>query len=483
MRGRQVVSLLAAGLTVACSASNSATGADNAGGREVPIASNPPAAARSVSAATAGTTGIGDPYFPGDGNGGYDVTHYALALAYEPRSKHLGGSATIDAKATQELSQFNLDLHGFTVSAVTVNGRPAQFERHGDELTIFSDLRDGAAFKVAVAYAGTPDPVQNSSNLGSYGFIPTTDGAFVTCEPNGAKTWFPSNDHPSDKATFDFTLTVPEGVTAIANGELAGTPQTKDGKITFVWRESNPMVTYLATMTTGKFQVRTGDSPGGIPVYAATDPRFSKSLNSLYDQSARITDYWTTVFGPYPFKYTGGVVDDFAAGYALENQTKPIYGGFEPDEGIIAHELAHQWFGNSLSINRWKDLWLNEGFATYAEWLWSEHRGNGTAQQSFEDAYASATDEIWKYPPGVTRPNDLFNASVYVRGGMALHALRTEIGDTKFFPLLKKWTADHRYGNVTTEQFIDLAEKTSGEQLDDLFDAWLFKPAKPASVG
>ncbi|GAA0407691.1 peptidase [Acrocarpospora corrugata] len=438
-----------------------------------------------MSAATAGSTGIGDPYFPGDGNGGYDATHYGLALAYDPKSRQLGGTATIDAKATQDLSQFNLDLSGFTVRSVTVNGAPAEFSRKGSELTVRTDLKDKAAFKVEVAYAGTPQPVRESSNLGSYGFIPTPDGSFVTCEPNGAKTWFPSNDHPADKATFDFTLTVPEGVTAIANGELAGQPKTTNGKTTFIWREKHPMTTYLATMTTGKFQVRTGTSPGGIPVYAAADPRFRTSLNSLYDQSGKITDYWATVFGPYPFGSTGGVVDDFAAGYALENQTKPIYGGFEPDEGIIAHELAHQWFGNSLSITRWKDLWLNEGFATYAEWLWSEHRGQGTAQQQFNDAYAGATDAIWKYPPGETRPNDLFNASVYTRGGMALHALRLEIGDGKFFPLIKKWAADHRYGNVTTEQFIELAEKTSGKQLDDLFDAWLFKqrkPAKPTSV-
>ncbi|GIH25429.1 metallopeptidase [Acrocarpospora phusangensis] len=469
--------MLAAGLTVACSASNSATEGGAPPAKDAPPAGTPVTRA---AAATAGTTGIGDPYFPGDGNGGYDVGHYSLTLAYEPKSKHLSGTAAIDAKAVQDLSQFNLDLHGFTVSSVNVNGAPARFQRKGDELTVFTNLKDKAAFKVAVAYAGTPDPVRESPNLGSYGFIPTADGSFVTSEPNGAKTWFPGNDHPADKATFDFRLTVPAGVTAIANGELAGAPQTKDGKTTFVWRETNPMTTYLATMTTGKFAVRTGVSKSGIPVYAATDPRFNGILNNLYEQSSKITDYWATVFGPYPFKSTGGVVDDYAAGYALENQTKPIYGGFEPDPGIIAHELAHQWFGNSLSIRRWRDLWLNEGFATYAEWLWSEHSGHGTAQQSFNDAYAGATDEIWKYPPGETRPNDLFNASVYVRGGMTLHALRLAIGDADFFALIKKWAADNRYGNVTTDQFIALAEKISGKQLDGLFDAWLFKPAKPS---
>ncbi|WP_214103721.1 M1 family metallopeptidase [Acrocarpospora catenulata] len=466
---------------VACSASNGASTAPSS--PAAPPSASSPSVARSASAATAGTTGIGDPYFPGDGNGGYDVTHYSLALAYDPGRKHLGGTATVEAKAVQNLSQFNMDLHGFTVSKVTVDGADAQFDRKGDELTVYTDLDDQDDFKVTVAYAGTPEPVRGSANLGTYGFVPTADGSFVTSEPNGAKTWFPSNDHPADKATFDFRLTVPEGVTAIANGELTAPPKTEGGQTTFLWRESHPMATYLATMTTGKFSVRTGDSPGGIPVYAATDPRYDGVLDNLFTESGKITDHWSKVFGPYPFKSTGGVVDDFDAGYALENQTKPIYGGFEPDQSIIAHELAHQWFGNSLSITRWKDLWLNEGFATYAEWLWAEDNGQATAQNAFDQAYANATDALWDYPPGETRPDDLFNASVYIRGAMALHALRVAIGDDKFFPMLKKWVADHKYGNVTTEEFIELAEQTAGRQLGDLFDAWLFERTRPPKVG
>ncbi|WP_030451933.1 M1 family metallopeptidase [Herbidospora cretacea] len=431
---------------------------------------------------TAGAAGIGDADFPTDGNGGYDVGHYTLALSYDPATRLLAGTATIDATATEHLSSFNLDLRGFTVSAVTVGGRPAAFTRSGDEMTVTADLPKGSAFRAAVTYQGEPKPVRDSSNLGTYGFVPTSDGSFVTSEPNGAKTWFPGNDHPADKATYEFRLTVPDGVTAIANGELAGEPASKDGKTTFVWRETHPMVSYLATMTTGKFLVKTGDSEGGVPVYAAVDPRYQNQLDRLYEVSARITDYWSSVFGPYPFKSTGGIVDDFASGYALENQTKPIYGGFEPDEGIIAHELAHQWFGDSVSINRWKDLWLNEGFATYAEWLWSEHQGRATAQQTFDRHYANTIDPMWNYPPGVAQKNDLFNNSVYYRGAMALHALRVRVGDDAFFKIIRQWATDHRYGNATTEQFIALAEKVSGQNLHDLFDQWLFEKGRPATL-
>ncbi|MEV0591654.1 M1 family metallopeptidase [Nonomuraea cavernae] len=431
----------------------------------------------------AGAAGIGDADFPLDGNGGYDVSHYNLAIGYTPATRHLDGVATIDARAAQWLSRFNLDLSGLKVRAVSVDGAAATFARRGDELTVSpaKPLAQGAAFKVKVSYSGQPQPLKDATNLGTYGFIPTADGAFVACEPNGAKTWFPANDHPADKATFDFQITVPKGLTALANGELTGKPTTSDGRTTFRWREGHPMTTYLATATLGDFELRQGRTPGGIPNVTAVDPAYRGSLDSLYKDSSRITDHWVKIFGPYPFSSTGGVIDNFAAGYALENQTKPLYGGFHPDDGIIAHELAHQWFGDSVSIKRWKDLWLNEGFATYAEWLWWDHTGKATTEATFRRNLARpAGDRIWSYPPGEARPRNLFNESVYTRGGMTLHALRKEIGDRTFFRLLKTWTEQHRYGNATTPEFIALAQQLSGKDLRSLFDVWLFQPRKPA---
>ncbi|TMR21650.1 M1 family metallopeptidase [Nonomuraea turkmeniaca] len=431
----------------------------------------------------AGAPGIGDTDFPQDGNGGYDVAHYAVAIDYTPASKQLVGETTIKAAATQGLSSFNLDLAGFDVRGISVNDAPATFSREGDELTVrpARPIDNHATFTVKVSYSGVPKPVQEATKLGTYGFISTPDGAFVAAQPNGAKTWLPANDHPADKALFDFTITVPAGLTALANGEMTGQPTTAGGKTTYRWRERHPMVTYLATATLGTFELRQGRTPGGIANLTAVDPKFKASLDGLYTSSAALTDHWATVFGPYPFGSTGGVIDDYAAGYALENQTKPLYGGFHPDETIVAHELAHQWFGNSLSIKRWKDLWLNEGFATYAEWLWAEHKGRKTAEATFKELHGRpASDPIWAYPPGQARPDDLFNQSVYVRGAMTLHALRQAVGDQTFFALLKKWAADHRYGHVTTEQFIELAERMSGKDLGTLFDAWLFQPRRPA---
>ncbi|RBQ18670.1 M1 family peptidase [Spongiactinospora rosea] len=460
--------------SAACTASSGESGDNGAGPSSKPASTAP---------GTAGAPGIGDPDFPKDGNGGYDVRHYRLRLGYEPAAKRLDAVASIDATALQDLSRFNLDLAGLDVHSIKVDDAPATFGREGHELTVTpaKTLTAGRPFTVRVAYGGRPEPIRDADNLGVYGFIPTADGAFVTCQPNGAKTWFPANDHPADKATFDFEITVPKGVTALANGEMAGRPRESGGKTTFVWRERHPMVTYLATMTLGKFRLREGRTAAGLPNLAAADPKYASALNGLYTLSGKITDYWSTVFGPYPFGSTGGVVDDYAAGYALENQTKPMYGGFDPDEGIIAHELAHQWFGNSLSIKRWEELWLNEGFATYAEWLWSEHKGEETAEQIFQRHYGSLESPMWQYPPGKARPDDLFNNSVYTRGGMTLHALRQRIGDKTFFDLLRAYTARYKYGAVTTDEFITMAEERSGKQLDGLFKAWLFTPQRPVN--
>lgn len=469
MRSTPLVPVMLLSL-LACSPSNAAA----------PV----PTARQQPPSKDAGAPGIGDRDFPLDGNGGYDVAHYGLDLAYDPKSKHLAGKATIQATATQRLARFNLDLSGLDVGTVQIDGKDVTFSRKGDEMTLVpaAPLEKGARFTAMIAYSGEPKPIKDAGNLGIYGFVPTGDGAFVTCEPSGAKTWFPANDHPADKARFDFSITVPQGLTALANGEMTKPPATASGKTTFTWSERHPMVTYLATMTLGKFELRQGKTAAGTPNLTAVDPKFHSELNKLYTTSGEVTDYWSKVFGPYPFSSTGGVIDDFAAGYALENQTKPIYGGFEPDESIVAHELAHQWFGDSLSIKRWRDLWLNEGFATYAEWLWSEHKGRNTAETIFKSFYErGASDPMWAYPPGVAQPKDLFNESVYTRGGMTLHALRKSIGDTAFFKLIKDWTDEHRYGYVTTQQFIALAEKVSGKQLDKLFDAWLFQAKRPTS--
>ncbi|MGW7258249.1 M1 family metallopeptidase [Streptomyces sp. NPDC054834] len=437
------------------------------------------------SAPTPGAPGIGDSYFPQLGNGGFDARHYDLSVAYDPDTDRLDGRTTLTARATQTLSSFDLDLQKLEVTRVEVDGRRARFTRDGDELRITprSPLRKGRTFTATVTYGGVPEPLGGPIVFGSdYGWMKTADGVFVACEPNAASTWFPSSDHPSDKATYDIRIKAPKGLTGVSNGRLVSTYDKGASTYTH-WRENRPMATYLATATIGKFDVKTGRTPSGIPIYVAVDPVLKNSNNvNVYAVTAAATDYWSEVFGPYPFEETGAIVDDMPeAGFSLEVQSKPAYSAVR-NESTIVHELAHQWFGDSVSVARWKDIWLNEGFATYAQWLWAEHQGTRSAHDSFLAGYDSrpAGSDFWQIKVADPQHDTMFASAVYQRGAMTLQALRERIGDKAFFRLLPAWTKLHRYGNADTADFIRLAEKVSGQQLDDLFQTWLFTTGKPA---
>jgi len=374
-----------------------------------------------------GTAGVGDAYFPLAGNGGYDVGHYDLDLIYDPATGVLDGTARIEATATRWLTSFHLDLRGFDVQEVRVDGRRVRHRREGQELVLGAGplLRPGEAFAVTVRYTGVPAPLTDATGA-QYGWIPTDDGSFVANEPDGAPTWYPVNDHPTDKATYQFEVTVPEGLTAVANGDLVD-QRTAGGRTTFRWDVTDPMASYLSTVSVGRFDLRTATTPSGVPLIDAVDVDLVGQETGLA-RTPEMMDFFIATFGPYPFTSYGAIVDDAEVGYALETQNRPIYSG-PPDEATVAHELAHQWFGNSVSPGRWQDIWLNEGFATYSEWLWAEESGGPSAEQTFAELYAQPADaDFWDPPPGDPGAEDLFAGSVYVRGAMTLHALRREIG-------------------------------------------------------
>ena len=317
-----------------------------------------------------GAPGLGDPFFPLAGNGGYDVRHYALDLEYDRASNQLDGRAIIFARAEQNLSSFNLDLRGYEISDLEVNGRDAQFARDGQELTVTPrhGLRRGSGFLVRVEYSGNPEPVVDPDES-LEGWVPTDDGAFVVNEPQGSPGWYPANDNPQDKATYSFAITVPEGITAIANGRLLSS-RTRDGKTTWRWFEDSPMAPYLATATNGVFELRI-DRAGRIPLYQAVDPKVGNPTLAWERLSAEaeIIGFFSELYGRYPFSTGGGVVDNGGVGYALESQTKPMYDvqgstAGAPSAGTVVHEIAHQWFGNAVTLAVWPDIWLNEGFAT-----------------------------------------------------------------------------------------------------------------------
>ena len=447
-------------------------------------AATPPGRAATTGATfTAGAPGLGDPFFPLAGNGGYDARHYDLRLAYDPVKGRLSGSTVMQARATQNLSRLDLDLAGLTVTTVTVDGRRAGFRRDGQELVITpaSGIPSGHTFSVAVHYAGVPAAITDPD--GSIeGWVRTPDGAFVVGEPVGSMSWFPSNNAPSDKASYDLHMTVPRGISVWGNGVLRSTVSSGGGT-TFWWHQPQPISTYLVTSTLGRFQHRTGRTEQGLPVYLAVDPAVKGDPWANLRRSGEITDWESAQFGPYPFSATGGVVDDASSvGYSLETATKPMYDR-APDLPTVVHELGHQWFGDSVTPRQWNDIWLNEGFATYVEWLWAERHGGppASAQLTALLAQYPASDPFWTIPPADPGgPENMFSTPVYERGAMALEVLRQRIGDAAFATLLRTWAREHRYGVVSTADLLRTAERVSGKQLDGLFDAWLYQPHRPA---
>ncbi len=466
-----------------------------------PVAAEAKAKGKGAQRCAAGAPGLGDEYYPIYGNGGYDARHYNLDVAYDPGTDVLNGTATIRAKATQCLTSFNLDLDGLTVERVRVDGRPARWSRDGQELTITPGRRivQDQRFRVKVTYAGVPREFTIPGTDIRTGFMAVEDGVTVAGQPEVAASWYPVNDHPLDKATYKFEVSVPNGYEVVANGFLRDRDRA-GGWTTWDWEAEEPMASYLTTIDIGYWDVTRGRA-AGLPVYDAVDSAITGDLRAEIDSSlsrqGEVLELLSEAFGPYPFSTVGAIVDNQDdLFFALETQTRSVYsklfwldneGNAVNGDGVVVHELAHQWFGDDVALGKWQDIWLNEGFATYAEWLWEEYEGRATPQEIFEATYAEypADDPFWSVVIGDPGVDLLFDNAVYVRGGMTVHALRNEVGDDAFFEILQRWTSDFAGGNATTDDFIALAEEVSGQELDDFFDTWLFtgsRPELPAAV-
>ncbi|MCK6582486.1 MAG: M1 family metallopeptidase [Anaerolineales bacterium] len=443
---------------------------------------------------TAGSSGMGDSLYPGFGNGGYDSISYTLNITVsDVATSDLSAFTAIEAVATQELSRFNLDFAGFEITGITVNSEAAEFDRKGQELTIIPSqvLSKDESFTVVVSYQGIPNPMQSQALPFPTGWIVYDGGIFVLSEPDGSASFFPVNDHPLDKATYTIIVTVPEPYEVAANGVLQDEVDNGD-TTTYTFTVRDPMASYLTTININDFDVETMESDGGIPIrnyYAASLP---DDVNKPFARQGEMIDYFSELLGPYPFEVYGALVMDTYFGAALENQTMSIFGvdmvdldDIEGTESVVAHELAHQWFGDSISVADWSDIWLNEGFATYGEALWVEY---DYGREGLDDWVASVYTEVNEYPeyyppPGSPEPYNLFNGGVYLRGGLTLHALRLEVGDDAFFEILRTYYDRYKYGNASTEDFIAIAEEIHGKDLTDLFDAWLYDEDLPPMPG
>jgi aminopeptidase N len=424
-----------------------------------------------------------DSLFPEVGSSRYNVKHYALSLTYQT-SGSIKAKTTLLAKAKKPLRSFSLDLEGLTVDSVTVNGRRADFSRRDNKLIIKPTKVLDGRFWATIKYHGKP--VTHIDPDGAQdGWIPTSDGATVLSEPVGAMTWFPNNNTPRDKATFDMKITVPSKLEVAGSGDLRSVRKNA-GKETWRWVQPYQQATYLAMISIGNYDVyhSTMRTTTGrkLPIWSFIEPKLGtqQAARALIPKAIRFLE---RRFGPYPFNSAGIVVKDTDVGYALETQNRPV---FDNDEGETVddltnvHEWAHQWYGDSVTLSDWGDIWLNEGFAAYAEWLWEAAHGGPSTAEQFRTAYDDP-ETVWSPAPAcLTDPADLFGQQSYLRGAMTLEALRQKVGSHDFFVILRTWAKQHKYGNVSTAQFIRLSERVSGQDLDAFFQAWLYTPEKPA---
>ncbi|WNG92474.1 M1 family metallopeptidase [Mycobacterium sp. ITM-2016-00318] len=426
-----------------------------------------------------------DPYLPHAGNFGYRVSRYGLDLEYKVAINRLSGTATITAVTLAALRTFTLDLSdALSVTKVSVNGRrPAAVRSSGGKLHIAlsPSLPAGAAMEIVIRYSGTPRPVR--SLWGEVGFEELTEGVLVAGQPNGAASWFPCDDHPSSKASYRIQISTENPYRAIANGELKS-QRTRAAMTTWTYELAEPTSTYLITLQIGIYESYRLQK-GPVPIHAALPARLKRTFDHDFGRQPEMMRLFVKRFGPYPLStgYTVVVTDDDLE-IPLEAQGISIFGanhcdGERGSERLIAHELAHQWFGNSVTARRWRDIWLHEGFACYAEWLWSEESGGRTADECarhYHRRLADSPQDLLLSDPGA---RDMFDERVYKRGALTLHAVRGVIGDDNFFTLLRDWTKRHRHSTAVTDDFTGLAANYADVSLRPLWDAWLYSTDVP----
>jgi len=424
-----------------------------------------------------------DPYTPSAGNGGYQVEHYDLTLAYAPETNHLAGRADLTVLALQNLERFSLDLAGLDATKVTVDGQRAErVEAKARKLHIRprDAVAAGARATVSVTYTGSPEPV--TGHAGAAGWDLLTDGVLVASQPDGAASWFPCNDHPSDKASYRITVATDSAYHVVANGELVDR-QDDNGTTNWTYEQDEPMATYLASVQIGRYApVDLGKRPVRQRAFAPSH-RVADVQNGFARQR-QMLKFFERTFGAYPYRAYTVVVTDDELEVPLGAQGLAVFGanhlgGKAKHERLIAHELAHQWFGCCLTIERWQHIWLNEGFATYAEWLWSEAGGGPTADELARKHWtrvAALPQDIAIADPG---PQLMYDERVYRRGALTLHALRGQLGEDGFADLLRTWTSRHCHRTVSTDEFVALVRKRGGKPAAALLKEWLQRKTLP----
>jgi aminopeptidase N len=429
-------------------------------------------------------------YTPESGDPAWSVDLYDLDLSYRVATNRLDGTATVTAVASTRLRRLSFDLVGLRVDKVRVDGAKTRFQQTATKLvvTLPGEVEAGVRLVVRVDYGGAPAP--RRTTWGELGWEELADGVLVASQPNGAATWFPCNDRPDDKASYRVSVSAEHGYTVVCNGELVGR-RTTPGRVTWTYEQPEPTATYLATVQIGRYETTAtalGDAAAPVAGLLVSPPGLHDRAEHDFADLGDMMTCFVEAFGPYPFPSYTVVVTADELEIPLEAQGMAVFGANHVDgrsgtERLIAHELAHQWFGNSVGLASWRDIWLNEGFACYAEWLWAERSGGPSAATQ-----AGRTHLRLVLPPhdivvGDPGPALMFDDRVYKRGALTLQALRVTVGDAAFFDVLRSWTDANRHGVVTTRDFVEHCVAVTGVDdgsLPALFAAWLDGTSLPS---
>ncbi|PRZ43180.1 peptidase M1-like protein [Antricoccus suffuscus] len=431
----------------------------------------------SVSEPEIGPDTYGDPYTPKHGNGGYDVLSYYLELNYRVAPNRLSAKALVSVRPHRALSRLSFDLTGLKVSRVTIDGgRVKKYVARAGKLHIWpaGPTVPGVPISVEVSYGGNPRPA--SSPWGELGWEELDNGALVASQPTGASTWFPCNDHPSSKAPYRFAITTDSPYSVLANGTLTS-KRVGSSQTTWIYEQHEPMATYLATLYIGQ-EPFVGLAEDPVKQTALVPRQLQAKFEHDFARQHEMVELFAGLYGAYPFSEYKVVVTEDALEIPLESQGFSTFGANHVDgqsgsDRLIAHELAHQWFGNSVGLTRWQDIWLNEGFACYSEWLWAEHSGDRTADywaRRYYDKLSALPQDFAISDPG---PELMFDDRLYKRGALALHALRRTAGDPAFFDVLREWVSRYRHSTATTLDFIVLVGDRLGNAAVVLLRRWL----------
>lgn len=417
---------------------------------------------------------------------GFDIQMYDLTLTINDQTHYINGNVVATVLAEENLSYIEYNLVGLTVNNVLVNNVPAAYTHTNGIIHINLDIQAGATFTTQVFYSGNP---QLTSDIYHIGMIFTTNSVFTISDPDAARYWLPCYDHPWDKAIVNLTITMRSDWKVAANGLRTNIVNNGDGTSTTSWVGEHPMTTYLVCVTCGPY-LEMNQSAGNIPVQNfVMSNQYDNALITL-SRVPMMIDYFSQLFGPYPFEKYGHAVVNMSTYGAMEHQTMTTLGNYIINgaltyETTIAHELCHQWYGNAVSFLTFKDVWLSEGFATYSEHLWKDKT------EGWESACNYIRTEFHNYylnweniegPQTIYNPsfNSYFAPPSYEKAASVLHMLRLKIGNANFFSLLQNWYNTYRDGNAITSEFQTMAEQISGQDLDQFFQQWIYSSGIPS---